>query len=108
MYMTDAMYTIVYSSTAVKSFSNKELENLLKAARSKNQHLGITGLLVFADDTFFQVLEGDERPVKKLYSQIQSDSRHYNIMQLVGCPLKKRKYTDWTMKYRKIDTLEGR
>ena len=102
------MYTIVYSSTAVNPFSDKELEQLLQAARIKNQRLGITGILVFADDTFFQVLEGYERPLKKLYAQIQNDSRHYNIMQLVGCSLDKRKYKDWTMKYRKIDTLAVR
>ena len=106
--MSDPIYTIIYASTAVEPFTDNALELLLGSARTKNLRLGITGLLVYADDAFFQVLEGDERVVKKLYTQIQHDSRHYNIMQLAGFTFKERRYTEWTMKYRKIETTSAR
>ena len=102
--MIGPIYTIIYASTAVRSFSVKELEFLLNAARAKNLKLGITGLLVYADDTFFQVLEGEEGVVEKLYAQIVADSRHYNIIKLANFTFGERRYKEWTMKYRKIET----
>ena len=105
--MLNPIYTIIYSSTAAKAFTDDDLERLLEAARKKNTRLGITGLLVFADATFFQVIEGDEGAVKKLYSQILVDSRHFNIRQLAGFVFNERRYDEWTMKYRKIETDAG-
>ena len=103
--MLGPIYTIIYSSTAVKPFSARDLEYLLRAARAKNARLEITGLLVYADDTFFQVLEGLEGNVKRLYAQIVADPRHYNIMKLANFTFGERRYQDWTMKYRKIETV---
>lgn len=103
--MLSPIYTIIYSSTAIKPFSIRDLEHLLRAARTKNARLDITGLLVYADDTFFQVLEGSERNVKGLYVQIVADPRHYNIMNLANFTFGERRYQEWTMKYRKIDTV---
>ena len=104
--MLNPIYTIIYSSTAVNMFTDIDLKQLLDAARTKNLRLGITGLLVFADATFFQVIEGKEERVKRLYAKILVDPRHTNIRQLAGFSFKERRYEDWTMKYRKIDTTE--
>ena len=105
--MVSSIYTLIYSSTAIRPFSTYELEALLKAARTKNKRLDVTGLLVYADDTFFQVLEGSERVIKKLYAQILIDRRHFNVTKLAGYTFNERRYQDWTMKYHKIATPDG-
>ena len=40
--------------------------------------MGITGLLLFIDGGFLQMLEGEERAVRELYTRIAADRRHLN------------------------------
>ncbi|MEB0262865.1 MULTISPECIES: BLUF domain-containing protein [unclassified Mucilaginibacter] len=47
-----------------KPFTTKQLKDLLKESRDNNIRVGITGLLLYNDGAFMQVLEGYEDPVK--------------------------------------------
>ncbi|OYV16473.1 MAG: hypothetical protein CG438_1611, partial [Methylococcaceae bacterium NSP1-1] len=47
-----------YASTALKDWTPEELLELLKVCRDNNAAKDITGMLVYSDRTFFQVLEG--------------------------------------------------
>jgi hypothetical protein len=49
---------VVYASTALQAFTKPELQALLQEIRPKNAELGITGLLLYKDGNFMQVLEG--------------------------------------------------
>ena len=55
-----AMHQLVYVSAATHAFTKSELLELLNKARANNQRLGITGLLLFKDGDFIQLLEGDK------------------------------------------------
>jgi hypothetical protein len=48
----------------------------MPSCRANNTLLGITGLLLHIDGGFLQILEGDERAVRELYSRIAADRRH--------------------------------
>ena len=56
------MISIAYSSSAAVPFSEGDLLELLTRSRENNTAKGITGLLLFKEGKFLQVLEGDERP----------------------------------------------
>jgi hypothetical protein len=49
--------SIVYSSSAVKPFSEEELVALLQQSRQNNERLAITGMLLYKDLGFMQVIE---------------------------------------------------
>lgn len=102
--MPEPIFTLIYASTPTHPLTNQELEELLHTARTKNLKLGITGMLVYAEDTFFQVLEGEKHAVEHLYATISVDSRHFNVVKLAAFEVQQRRYDDWTMKYRKIET----
>ncbi len=55
------MIQISYISTATKSMSQEDLEEILKTSRKNNAGSGITGMLLYMNNTFVQILEGEEK-----------------------------------------------
>jgi len=84
-------------SAATRQFDNVELTVLLAKARQKNEQLDISGMLVYYDDSFLQVLEGEEKSVESLYQHITRDERHANCEMLLRSFIDRRSFGDWTM-----------
>ena len=57
------MIRLTYASTALKEWSPEDLLKLLKESRTNNGAKNITGILLYANGFFFQVLKGDEATV---------------------------------------------
>src|ERR1700761_9752084 len=76
------MYQIVYSSDGTVDFSSDDLRQLLAVARANNKISMLTGMLVFCDNQFLQVLEGNMADVVRTYDRIATDPRHANLMAL--------------------------
>ena len=57
----------MYSSLATPGFDGAEIESLLLKARCNNGQQDITGLLLFHEGAFLQVLEGDRRTISNLF-----------------------------------------
>jgi len=72
---------------------------LLRDARQKNAKNNITGMLLYAEGSFFQVLEGEAEKVKLLFEKIDQDERHQNLTIIVEEPIAERSFSDWTMGY---------
>ena len=100
------LYTMVYKSDATTEMDRYELNALLHTARANNQSQGITGILLYADKHFIQVLEGEEQVVVQLYEKIEKDTRHINLFKLMANNIDKRMFPDWSMAYKKIDKEE--
>jgi hypothetical protein len=97
------LLTIIYVSSARQIFSDTELETLLLKARTANAANAISGLLLYQDGNFMQLLEGPQAAVSELYAVIRRDPRHHDIVTLIeetGLP---REFSAWSMAYRKLD-----
>jgi hypothetical protein len=94
--MADLIHRI-YASAAVRDFSAEELTELLKVARGNNARLGITGLLLYVEGNFFQVLEGDPAAVGLIYESIGRDKRHTRVTQIISESISRRAFTEWSM-----------
>ena len=94
------MYRLLYCSSAVQSMSDGDLTELVAVSRAHNAAVGITGMLLYLDGNFIQVLEGNRAEVTRLYGKIQSDPRHLGIMTLVQGDVTKRAFADWSMGFR--------
>lgn len=106
------IYYLVYASAATELFDKPTLLELLTKAREKNQRLGITGLLLYKDGDFIQLLEGPKAAVKALYSTIDSDPRHVGSMVMAEGERDERLFADWSMGFRDladpdVQTLPG-
>ncbi len=98
--------TIVYVSSAAPGFQQEELNDILTSARRNNAFSGVTGMLLFAEGNFFQVLEGPDKIVEETFSRIKLDSRHTGIIMLLRTAIEERSFPDWTMGFRKTDKSE--
>lgn len=88
---------LVYASAAAVKFEQDQLEDLLQMARDNNNRLGVTGVLLFKDGTFFQVLEGPQDVVHQLYEYIKRDKRHNNVLVLASREIQERNFSGWSM-----------
>jgi hypothetical protein len=65
------MLSLVYASSAKQLFSEEDLTALLQQSRDNNTRLGLSGLLLYKDGNFMQVLE---RPDDVLTVALRQDS----------------------------------
>ncbi|WP_147194097.1 diguanylate phosphodiesterase [Pantoea sp. MBD-2R] len=75
--------TIIYRSHLADDVPIKTLEGLALKANKINASFDVTGILLFNGTHFFQVLEGPEEAVRKIYDRICTDDRHHNIVELM-------------------------
>lgn len=97
------VYQLLYVSGATPKMRSSDLETILAASRANNAGLGVTGLLLFGDGTFIQVLEGERSTVRRLVEKIRSDGRHRNFMELVEREVGARSFPDWQMGFKRLE-----
>lgn len=102
------MYFIVYVSSAVTLFSPTELVKILMKSRQNNEERGITGILLYKDGNFMQVIEGEEGAVREVYAKITADPRHQGMITLLqGCQ-EERQFPQRSMGFRDLAAAEVR
>lgn len=87
----------IYTSAATQPFEGPQLAALLQTSRSNNQASGVTGMLLYAEQGFFQVLEGPCDAVDAVFERIAHDERHGEVIRIIREPIAKRAFGDWTM-----------
>lgn len=101
----DDLITIAYVSSATHELTPDELGEILKVSRERNARDGLTGLLLYHDGNFIQVLEGPEAPVRAAVSRIQRDPRHNQFTVLLDQPIGVRAFAGWSMGFRHVDSI---
>lgn len=91
------IFQLIYQSRARSLMPSRALSRLLVQARSNNQRLGITGVLLVQSGRFMQWLEGDEATVRTLYDTIRHDDRHCDVNLLLTARAPSRVFPDWAM-----------
>jgi hypothetical protein len=95
----NTLSTIVYHSKAAVQFAELDLLYLLAGSRARNRAEGITGVLVFDRDTFFQWIEGPNLPLQRVWNSIRKDPRHQDIQVLADLSIPTRVFHDWHMQF---------
>lgn len=85
-------YAISYVSTAERSLSETEIRQILNDSEVNNNKQNITGLLLYSEGNFFQIIEGDQKQIVQLYETIEDDSRHFNVIKLFGKEINKESF----------------
>ncbi len=100
-------HELIYVSLANWKLSPDELLALLLQSREKNARLDITGLLVYHDQEFMQLLEGEKDVIFTLYDTIVGDKRHSQVHLLWDGPIAARSFRDWSMAFLDLDKITG-
>lgn len=76
--------SIIYRSHAHSSISRTSIMKMIELANVHNIKSDVTGILIFNGIHFLQLLEGPQVQVNEIYSRICTDTRHYNIVELLN------------------------
>jgi hypothetical protein len=88
-----------YLSEAISDMSFLGLMRLLESARAFNQKNGVTGILLYDNQQFAQVIEGEHTNIMKIWKRIQDDKRHHRIELLEIKEISERSYPDWLLRF---------
>jgi hypothetical protein len=99
------MQQLVYVSTASVDFNKEELLALLNTCRINNNKLNVTGMLLFKDSNFIQVLEGEDSVAQALFDKIAADHRHRSIIKLLTTKIDQRDFPDWSMAFKNLNDV---
>jgi hypothetical protein len=97
------IHQLIYVSAARKPFSADELAALLETSRKNNESGGLTGLLLYDQGSFLQLLEGDEKVVRETFHRIEKDPRHHRVMIVHQGARAERNFPRWSMGYPDLD-----
>lgn len=95
--MNSALHAIAYVSTATRSLQPTEIDGLLLDARGFNAMSGVTGVLLFNGQQFFQYFEGLPEDIDAVYERIRQARSHADIRELMNAPVANRQFETWHM-----------
>lgn len=99
------IYRTVYVSCSEYSVSDAEISEILNISRRNNTRDGLTGLLVYHERRFFQVIEGPLEPLEACYRRIEADKRHFRVRPIARGTSADRAFPSWRMGYSTPDDL---
>lgn len=101
-----AVFQMVYISAQTVDFDEEALRELLAVARKNNHALGVSGMLLYHQGSFIQVLEGDQDVVERLFEKIELDDRHTNTTVIFRGHAEERTFDEWAMGYLSARTMK--
>lgn len=101
------MYRMIYASSATVDVTSAVLNAIAEASQRNNAKEGITGLLLYGDRSFFQVLEGDDDVIYKMKAKIWDDPRHEGISILREAKIDTPSFPEWSMGCYRVDGLDS-
>ena len=97
------IHQLMYYSTARHEQNDAQLSDILEISRRNNERAGITGILLYGDGVFFQVLEGEEDRVQVCFERIRQDERHQHLLVAAQRDVPQRSFDAWSMGYMPLD-----
>lgn len=99
-------HQLVYLSAARREFSTQELRDLLATARAHNAAADVTGLLLYSQGSFMQLLEGSEAAVLSTFARVERDRRHHRVVRMLERQVEERAFPDWSMGLRPLELTQ--
>jgi hypothetical protein len=98
---------VVYTSSLTQD-SESTLADILAASARNNAAADVTGMLLYADQQFLQVLEGPAPAVLRTYHRVHLDPRHTHMIELFHDSIGQREFGNWSMGFRKLKAQDAK
>lgn len=92
-----ALRRIIYTSQALEPFSKRDFLDMLHESRAYNSIDNISGVLMYGNGTFIQIIEGEQENVNDLFTRILRDSRHKEVKLILDSFVDSRYFSNWAM-----------
>ena len=93
---------LVYVSNRKANCNQEEIDKILESCKKNNPPLNITGVLLYSDQKFIQLVEGEYKVINDLYDKIKTDARHDQTRLISMGPIQAKAFPSWHMGARKI------
>jgi Sensors of blue-light using FAD len=93
---------LVYVSNRKPNCTEQEIEKILTSCKNNNPPLNITGVLLYSDTKFIQLVEGEYKVINGLYDKIKTDPRHEQVRLITMGPIREKAFPSWHMGARKM------
>ena len=100
------VFYLIYLSSAKKLYTESDLSDILIKSRINNTNKQVTGLLLYHEGSILQILQGNKDTVLEVYSKIERDNRHHNIIKAVSGTSAERNFPDWSMGFKSVTGSE--
>lgn len=91
------MQALLYVSTATALPTHSVVDDILATAHRNNPQFGLTGMLLWKDMAFAQLLEGPPESLDSLWRKLSADDRHEEVRLLSRWDIPERFFGDWSM-----------
>jgi hypothetical protein len=91
--------TLTYISHAYDELTPEDIADILEKSVNNNKLWNITGILLYNNKRFFQLLEGYKIDIENIFDKIALDARHHNITILNKSKSKMRLLGNWSMAF---------
>ena len=95
---------LIYASSATTALGADDLSEILSVSRRNNDQVGVTGMLLHVDGSFFQVLEGPGQRVDEVFARIANDPRHGSVITIIRERIHRRAFGDWSMGFAELSS----
>jgi hypothetical protein len=101
------LHHIAYVSLSRAPLELDFLTKIMEVSKNNNERDDITGVLMYHDLLFFQVLEGGKSVVEDCYARISHDSRHTALSLMLEESAEIRAFSSWAMGYVGPEEIRG-
>lgn len=101
------MFRVIYMSRSSQKMSDAELDQIRNTASRNNAQCGVTGILLYVADTFFQILEGPRAQVEEVYDRVYLDDRHDRVRIMYSGEATERRFGDWSMGFCRLSEADS-
>ena len=91
------MFRLIYKSRSSQPIDWDFVNQLIGSSESRNEKVGITGVLLATRSHFLQVLEGDFDEINRLFMRIARDERHDEVQLISFGAVETRLFGGWAM-----------
>lgn len=98
---TSPVFGFMYQCHESEPLSTERIAAILDVSRRNNARKGITGMLLYRNGRFLQVLEGAREPVLELVQTIRKDPRQKSFTVLYESEWP-RLFHEWSMDFRML------
>jgi hypothetical protein len=101
---------LLYCSVSVEpDLTNADLDRILVSARRRNLAQDITGMMIYHQGEFVQILEGRKESIENVYEKfICPDTRHTAINKVLENTITHRSFGEWSMGFVGTSEIELR
>ena len=95
-------FQLTYHSVAKPDITLEDVKDIMEISSENNAKLGITGCLIYHNNYFLQILEGEKEVVLDLFNKIKLDKRNDQVTLLSTDETQLRLFKEWAMAYYQV------